>query len=110
MKTLAESVKYEDSDDVWSLPPLPAVDACLPPLEISENLEDGPEPEDDREPGRGGGGQWSWTTDPVARTWHDCSACRGIIGRGDPYRRVAVPMHTHWIVTKECWTCCPAPR
>lgn len=46
-----------------------------------------------------------WRTDPVARRWHDCSACRAIIGPGDPYHREAIPMHTHVLVWKACARC-----
>lgn len=78
---------YED--DVWNLPPCQSSEKVI-------------RTEDDME---SSGKGYIWTTDPIARTWHDCSYCRDIIGKGDPYHREAIPMHTHIIVWKACKDC-----
>ena len=54
-----------------------------------------------------------WVTNPVANTWHDCTTCRDIIGKGDPYHREAIltrPDNTGdprgtVVVLKECKKC-----
>jgi|SRR5215207_8945097 len=76
----------------------------LPRGEATEVLD---HPEDWQGEARGGQRSHYWVTDPVAVKWHDCTTCRAIIGPGDPYRRTAIPCHTHWVIWKECWLCLP---
>ena len=59
----------------------------------------------------------NWTGPHVAAKPHDCSLCRDIIGKGDPYLRQAVLISPHGttrgrfvVVTKLCCACQPYPR
>lgn len=78
-------------DDVWDLPPI--------------STQQGDTEELNGVTGWGSGKVHYWRSDPVARTWHDCSSCRDIIGKGDPYHREAIPMHTQVLVFKQCCKC-----
>jgi hypothetical protein len=92
----------EDLDtDVWDLPTIGA----------GASAEDHPE---DWAGDRVQSGCWSGPH--VARKWHDCTWCRDIIGKGDPYHRQAILMNPtgHWrdryvIVHKACCACSPNP-
>lgn len=44
----------------------------------------------------------------IANTFHTCTQCHAEIGRGDEYKREAVPpweMGGFWLVIKRCYHC-----
>lgn len=66
---------------------------------------------------------WSFATEPTAAAVHACTQCGGPIGRGDNYKREAIPPWGYedlgedgapvrysigeWLIIKRCYECTP---